>query len=193
MPELEPILGITRAKDDPRGNATGIIHREGDRLKWTAMADLDPTGFFRYVATNAKPIQQALERVEFTVSGSARFLFRQTDGKLIQEELRDKLLFSEAKKSLLKPQILPKPIPVATLALEYLEVSRLSDVMRKEMLGGERSQGELAAVLGIPAADKALGETLWDLARHKFLTVHDLGKPADNAIGLNNPLPAFKR
>jgi hypothetical protein len=192
MPQLEPILGITRTKDDPRGNATGLIHREGDRLKWSALEGLDPTRFFRFVVANGKPIAQPLERIEFTVSGSARFLFRQTDGKLVQEELRDKLLFSEAKKALLKPQILPKPAPVATLALEYLEVSRLSDVMRREMLGGERSVGQLAEVLGIPAADKALSETLWELARLRFMTVHESGVPAENAIGLNNPLPALK-
>jgi hypothetical protein len=191
MPQLEPILGITRAKDDPRGNATGLIHREGDRLKWTALDQLDPARFFRFVGT--KPVQQPLERIEFTVSGSARFLFRHTDGKLVQEELRDKLLFSEGKKALLKPQVLPKPAPVATLALEYLEISRLSDVMRKEMLSGERSLGQLAEVLGIPAADKALSETLWELARQRYMTVHESGTPAENAIALNDPLPGLKR
>ncbi|MDB5096478.1 MAG: hypothetical protein JWM80_899 [Cyanobacteria bacterium RYN_339] len=193
MPELEPILGITRAKDDPRGNATGLIHREGDRLKWSALADLDPTRFFRFLETTGKPLQQPLERIEFTVSGGARFLFRQTDGKLVQEELRDKLLFSEGKKALLKPQVLSKPVPVGTIALEYLEVSRLSDVMRKEMLGGERSLGQLAELLGISAADKALSETLWELSRQRYMTVHDSGAaPAENAIALNNPLPTLK-
>lgn len=198
MPELSPILGVTRAKDDPRGHVNGLIYREGDRLKWGALADVfkddAPPQFYRWVVgSQGKPIQQPLERVEYTVSGTARFLFRQTDGKLVQDELKDKLQFSEAKKALLTPQAaLPKPVPVTTLALEYLEVSRLSDVMRKEMLGGERSQGQLATLIGVPAADKAFGEVLWELSRQKFLTVHEGDSPAENPIGLNKPLPSLK-
>lgn len=195
MPEVHLILGVTRTKDDPHGPASGLIYREGEKLKWGALADLFKEGaetrFYRLLLAHDKPIQQPLERVEYTVSGSPRFLFRQTDGKLVQEELRDKLLFSEGKKALLTPQVLAKNATTATLALEYLEVSRLSDVMRREMLGGERSQGQLAQVLGASPADKALGETLWNLGRQGFLTVHESGAAAENAIGLNRPLAAF--
>lgn len=195
MPELHLILGLTRQKDDPRGHASGLIYREGDRLKWGALSELfkdeAPPRFSRLLEHNGKPIQQPLERVEFTVSGTARFLFRQTDGKLVQDELKDKLLFSEGKKALLTPQVLPRPLSIATLALEYLEVSRLSDTMRREMLGGERSQGQLAQVLGVPPTDNTLSETLWELSRQRFLTVHESGTAAENAIGLNRPVPGL--
>lgn len=187
------ILGVTRQDDDPRGAASGLIYREGDKLKWGAIpvlfgADLPPR-FFRLLPATGGLRMESLERVEFTISRSPRFLFRGTDGKLLQEDLRDKLQFSETKKALLKPQHLAGPLPLPSLIVEYLEVSRLSDVMRREMMNGERSVGQLAEVLGLPATDKLLNETLWELARTRWLTVHELGAPADNAIALNKPVP----
>jgi hypothetical protein len=44
----------------------------------------------------------------------------------------------------------------------------------------------------MPAADKVLNESLWELGRRGWVTVHDLGSPKDNAIALNKPLPAMK-
>ena len=174
---------------------TGLIHREGERLKFTALDALTgdgAPGFYRLVGAQGAPTLQALERVELTVSGTPHFLFRQKDGKLGHETLAEKLQFSEAKKALLKPQKLAKPLALASLAVEYLEVARLSDVMRQEMLGGERSIGELAEVLGISPEDRPLDEALWELLRRNWLTVHESGVTAENAIGLNKPAPAFK-
>jgi hypothetical protein len=191
------LLGITRQDDDPRGPASGVIYREGDKLKWGAVATLfandPPPVLFRLLPAQGGLSQQVLERVEFTVNRAPRFLFKQKDGKLIQEELKEKLQFSEGKKALLKPQQLPKPLALPSLIVEYLEVSRLSDVMRKEMLGGERTIGQLAEVLGLTAVDKTLNETLWELSRQRWLTVHELGNPSENAIALNKPVPGLKR
>lgn len=191
------ILGVTRQNDDPKGPATGLIYREGDKLRWGAVAVLfgadAPPKFYRLIERPEGLKSQLLERVEYTVNRAPRFLFRQTDGKLIQEELKEKLQFSEAKKALLKPQHLPKPLSLMTLAAEYLEVSRLSDVMRQEMLGGERSVGQLAELIGVPASDKTLNEALWELGRRGWLTVHDLGDPKENAIALNRPVPPMKQ
>lgn len=181
----EPILGVTRRGDDAKAPVTGVIHRAGEKLKWSAVDALP--ALYRLGAKSLP-----LERVEFTVNGAPRFLFRQPDGKLAQEELKDKLLFSESAKALLKPQHLPKPLPYGPLSLEYLEVCRLSDAMRHEMLGGERSVGQLAEVLGVSAADPALAEALYERSRQGLLTVHELGNPAENAIALNKPLPALK-
>lgn len=196
MSDTYLILGVTRRNDDPKGPITGLIHREGDRLKWSPLDTLfggdKPVRFYRLTLQSGLPVQQMLERVEFTVSGTPHFLFKQKDGKLGHETLAEKLQFSEAKKALLKPQKLAKPMAIATLAVEYLEVSRLSDTMRKEMMGGERTVGMLGEVLGLPPTDKALNEILWELSRHKWLTVHDMNDPAENAIGLNKPVPAFK-
>lgn len=192
MSEPHLILGVTRRKDDPKGPISGLIHREGERLKWTALDAIASMRFYRLDQQGAHVVQQPLERVEFTVSGTPHFLFKQKDGKLGHENLSEKLQFSEEKKALLKPQKLAKPLPLATLALEYLEISRLSDTMRKEMLGGERSVGQLAEVLGIAPADKTLNEVLWDLSRQRWLSVHDMDDPAENAIGLNKPVPAYK-
>ena len=125
------------------------------------------------------------------MSGTPRFLLDRA-GKLEHHDMRDVLLFSEANKALLKPQQLAKDAPLGPLAVAYLEVSRLSDLMRQEMLGGERALGQLADVLGLAAGDAALGETLYELARRQWLTVHELGKPAENAIALNKPVPALK-
>jgi hypothetical protein len=195
MTTMHLILGVTRRNDDAKGPVTGLIHREGDRLKFTALdaltGDAAPR-FYRLVGAQGAPTMQALERVELTVSGTPHFLFRQKDGKLGHETLAEKLQFSEAKKALLKPQTLPKPLALASLAVEYLEVARLSDVMRQEMLGGERSIGQLAEVLGIPPTDRPLDEALWELSRRNWLTVHESGVVAENAIGLNKPAPAFK-
>ncbi|HEY9724412.1 MAG TPA: hypothetical protein V6D47_20585 [Oscillatoriaceae cyanobacterium] len=181
----EPILGVTRRGDEPKSAVTGVIHREGEKLKWSAVDALP--SLYR-LGSHSLP----LERVEFTVNGAARFLFRLPDGKLAQEELKDKLLFSEKAKALLKSQQLPKPLPYGSLALEYLEVCRLSDAMRKEMLGGERSVGQLAETLGVPASDAALVEALWELSRKGLVTLHELGSPAENAIALNRPLASLK-
>lgn len=187
------ILGVTRRQDDPKGPVTGLIVREGEKLRWVALDALPEGGrYFRLTLAGGVPAQQALERVEFTVGGTPHFLFKNKDGKLAHETLSEKLQFSEAKKALLKPQKIAKPLPLATLALEYLEISRLSDAMRQEMLAGERSLGQLGEVLGMPAADKVLNEVLWDLSRRNWLTLHELGKPEENAIGLNKPIPAFK-
>jgi hypothetical protein len=195
LSEIHLLLGVTRRKDDPKGPVTGLIYREGEKLRWGALDALfgeKPSRFFRLDEQGGAPVAQPLERVEFTVSGVPHFLFKQKDGKLGHETLAEKLQFSEDKKALLKPQKLPKPLPLATLAVEYLEVSRLSDAMRNEMLGGERSVGQLSEVLGIPAADKVLNEVLWDLGRRRWLTLHEMGDPNENAIGLNKPVPPFK-
>lgn len=196
MSEPQLILGVTRQDDDPKGPVTGLIYREGDKMRWGAVAvlfaDDKPPSFFRYVANGAQIASQRLERVEYTVNRQPRFLFKLPDGKLTQETLAEKLLFSEAKKALLKPQKLPKPLPLSALAVEYLEVSRLSDAMRQEMLGGERSIGQLAELLGLSAKDQALTDTLWELARRGLLTVHELGDPSENAIALNRPAPKAK-
>lgn len=196
MSETHLILGVTRRNNDPKGPVSGLIYREGDRLRWGALDALfkgdKPARFYRLGLQGQSVVQQVLERVEFTVSGTPHFLFKQKDGKLGHETLSEKLQFSEEKKALLKPQKLPKPLALATLALEYLEVSRLSDAMRQEMMGGERSVGQLGEVLALAPTDKALNEVLWDLSRQKWLTVHDMDDPAENAIGLNKPVPALK-
>ena len=196
MSETHLILGVTRQDDDPKGPVTGLIYREGDKLRWGAVAvlfgDDKPAEFFRYVAEGSQLASQRLARVEYTVNRQPRFLFKQKDGKLTQETLGEKLLFSESKKALLKPQKLPKPLPLVTLAVEYLEVSRLSDVMRQEMLNGERSVGQFCEVLGTTPKDQALTDTLWELSRRGLITAHELGDPAENAIALNRPAPKAK-
>jgi hypothetical protein len=78
------------------------------------------------------------------------------------------------------------------LAVEYLEVARLSDAMRQEMLGGERSVGQLAEVLGLKPTDKTLEETLWELSRRNVLTVHTASDAAETPIALNKPAAAYK-
>lgn len=198
MPPIEHklLLGVTRKGDDAAGPVTGLIYRDGEKLRWGALADLFAEGaaarFARLVPEPRNAVAfQVLERVEHTVSGTPRFLFKR-EGKLEHQDLRDALQFSEGGKALLKPQTLPKAPPLGPLAVAYLEVSRLSDAMRQEMLGGERALGQLGEVLGMPPADAKLNETLYELARRNWLTVHELGKPADNAIALNRPVPAFK-
>lgn len=196
MADPHLLLGVTRRADDPTGPVSGFIYRDGEKLRWGALAELFKEGathrFARLVPDTRNALAfQPLERVEYTVSGVPRFLFKR-DGKLEHHDLRDALLFSEANKALLKPQALAKPLALGPLAVAYLEISRLSDVMRQEMLGGERALGQLAEVLGLPAADAKLSETLYELARRNWLTVHELGKPAENAIALNRPVPAFK-
>lgn len=193
--ETHLILGVTRRQDDPKGPVTGLIHREGDRLKFTALSALQaasPPRFFRLRGASGAPVPQLLERVEIMGSGTPHFLFKQKDGKLGHETLAEKLQFSEDKKALLKPQKLAKPLELAALAVEYLEVARLSDAMRQEMLGGERSVGQLAEVLGLPATDKTLEETLWELSRRNVLTIHTSSDPAETPIALNKPVAAFK-
>ncbi|MEB3196803.1 MAG: hypothetical protein VKP62_06325 [Candidatus Sericytochromatia bacterium] len=188
------LLGVTRAGDAPQGDLTGLIYRDGEVLRWGALdalfAEDSPHRFARLVADPRQAIAfQALARLEHTVKGSPRLLV-QAGPKLAHHDMRDVLQFSEAHKALLRPQALSRPLPLAPLAVAYLEVSRLSDGMRRDMLGGERSLGQLAELLGLQATDATLGETLWELARRDWLTVHELGKPADNAIALNRPVPA---
>lgn len=196
MADPHLLLGVTRKGDDPAGPISGLIYREGEKLRWGALADLFKEGaavrFARLVPDSRNALAfQLLERVEYTVNAVPRFLFKR-DGKLEHHDLRDALLFSEANKALLKPQALQKAAPLGPFAVAYLEISRLSDVMRQEMLGGERSLGQLGEVLGLPAADARLSETLYELARRNWLTIHELGQPAENAIALNRPVPAFK-
>jgi hypothetical protein len=193
--ETHLILGVTRRHDDPKGPVTGLIHREGERLKWSPLTVFDGPAaprFYRLVGATGAPTPQLLERVERTVSGTPHFLFKQKDGKLGHETLAEKLQFSEDKKALLKPQKLAKPLELASLAAEYLEVARLSDAMRKEMLGGERTVGQLADVLGLKPTDATLEETLWELSRRNWLTLHASGEAAENPIALNKPVPAYK-
>jgi hypothetical protein len=195
MSETHLILGVTRRQDDPKGPVTGLIHREGDRLKWSPISVFegpDAPRFYRLVGASGAPTPQLLERVEKTVSGTPHFLFKQKDGKLGHETLSEKLQFSEDKKALLKPQKLAKPLELAALAVEYLEVARLSDAMRQEMLGGERSVGQLAEVLGLKPTDKTLEETLWELSRRNVLTVHTASDAAETPIALNKPAAAYK-
>ena len=186
------LLGVTRRDDDPKGPVTGVIRREGEVLRYKALADLgEPPALARLVPdARLGAAHQRLARLAHTVSGVPRFLVEQAGGKLAHADLRDLLQFSEANKALLKPQRLAAPLPLGPLVLAYMEVSRLSDAMRKDMMGGERSVGQLAEVLGVPATDKALDEALWNLARQGWLTRHELGKPAENAIALNRALPA---
>lgn len=196
MVEHKLLLGVTRKGDDATGPVTGLIYRDGEKLRWGALADLFKEGaaarFARLVPDGRNAIAfQALDRVEYTVNGVPRFLFKR-EGKLEHQDLRDALQFSEGGKALLKPQRLSTPLPLGPLAVAYLEVSRLSDAMRQEMLGGERALGQLGEVLGLSPADAKLAETLYELARRNWLTVHELGKPAENAIALNRPVPAFK-
>ena len=40
MSETHLILGVTRQDDDPKGPVTGLIYREGNRLRWGAVAVL---------------------------------------------------------------------------------------------------------------------------------------------------------
>lgn len=196
MADPHLLLGVTRKGDDPAGPVTGLIYRDGEKLRFGALPDLFKEGatarFVRLVPGPRDPIAyQVLERVEYTVNQVPRFLFKR-EGKLEHQDLRDVLQFSEAGKALLKPQALAKPLQLGPLSVAYLEVSRLSDVMRQEMLGGERALGQLGEVLALPPTDAKLSETLYELARRNWLTVHELGKPAENAIALNRPVPAFK-
>ena len=196
MADPHLLLGVTRKGDDPAGPVTGLIYRDGEKLRFGALADLFKEGatarFARMIPDARNVIAfQALERVEYTVNQVPRFLFKR-DGKLEHHDLRDALQFSEAGKALLKPQSLAKPMALAPLSVAYLEVSRLSDTMRQEMLGGERALGQLGDVLALSPADAKLNETLYELARRNWLTVHELGKPAENAIALNRPVPAIK-
>jgi hypothetical protein len=195
MKDARLILGVTRRNDEPKGPASGLIYREDGKLKWGDLGVLftaEPAPrFFRLVFNQDKVYSQALERVEYTVNRAPRFLFKQPDGKLRQEELTEKLQFSEARKALLKPQKLGQPLVLPTLAIEYLEVSRLSDAMRREMLAGERSVGQLAEIIGVSPNEEALTDALWELSRQGWIRVHDLGKAADNAIALNKPAPGL--
>lgn len=195
MAEAHLILGVTRQDDDPRGPVSGLIYRDGDRLKWGALAVLfsaePPPRFFRLVPDGGDVARQELVRVEYTVNRVPRFLFKQPDGKLAHFDLGDKLQFSEGKKSLLKPQRL-SALPLPALAIEYLEVCRLNDHMKRELLSGERTIGQLAEVLGLKPDDKALNQMLYELARRRYLNVHELGAPADNAIGLDGVAPRLK-
>jgi len=199
MPDSLLILGVTRLNDDPHGPATGLILREGEKLRNAPLAErfnedgTPKTPMHRLIPEPGNLIAyQKLARFERVCKGSTRFLFLR-DGKLEHHELREALQFSDAKKSLLSPQVLGKDAAWAPLIVAYLEISRLSDVMRAEPLGGERDLGKLAALLNILPSDPALSETLWELARRKWLTVHELGgKPADNAVALNKPIPALK-
>lgn len=192
------LLGVTRQGDDPAGPATGLIFREGEKLRHAPLGerfgdDGQPKNPFHRLIGDPKNViaYQKLARMERTVKGVPRFLLLR-DGKLKHHDLRDLLLFSEGKKALLSPQTLAKGAPLGPLVVAYLEVSRLSDVMRMEPLGGERDLGKLAPLLNLVAGDAALDEVLWELARRKWLTVHELGKPADNAVALNKPVPALK-
>jgi hypothetical protein len=189
---MQLLLGVTRRDDDPKGPLTGFIRRDGEVLRYAALADLgDTPALARLVPDPQRGVTfQHVARLEHTVSGVPRVLLAQPGGKLAHHDLRDTLQFSEANKALLKPQRLSAPLPLGPQVLAYLEVSRLSDAMRKDMMGGERSVGQLAEVLGLSASDKALDEALWNLARQGWLTRHELGKPADNAIALNRALPA---
>jgi hypothetical protein len=189
---MQLMLGVTRRDDDPKGPLTGVIRRDGEVLRFASLADLGPNPALARLVPDSKrgAAFQQLARIEHTVSGVPRVLFTQPDGKLAHHDVRDLLQFSEANKALLKPQRPSAPLPLGPLVLAYLEVSRLSDAMRKDMMGGERSVGQLAEVLGLPAADKALDEALWNLARQGWLTRHELGKPAENAIALNRALPS---
>lgn len=198
MPDSQLILGVTRQNDDPHGPATGLILRDGDKLRHAALderfdADGNPkTPLHRLIGDPRNVIAyQKLARFERVGKGATRFLFLR-EGKLEHHELRDALQFSDGKKALLSPQVLPKDAAWAPLIVAYLEISRLSDLMRMEPLGGERDLGKLAALLNILPADQKLNEILWELARRQWLTVHELGKPADNAVALNKPVPALK-
>ncbi|MFN3431943.1 MAG: hypothetical protein ACK46X_18585, partial [Candidatus Sericytochromatia bacterium] len=62
------ILGVTRRQDDPKGPVTGLIVREGEKLRWVALDALPEGGrYFRLTLAGGVPAQQALERIEFTV------------------------------------------------------------------------------------------------------------------------------
>lgn len=195
MPDQHLILGVTRRNDDAQGAISGLIYRDGDKLRWGALDDLfkdDATAvFFQLIPLDKHGFAlQALGRFERTVSGTPRFLFRR-QGKLEHQDMRDALRFSEKNKALLKPQNLMRAAQTP-LVMAYLEIARLSDVMHKDMLGGERALGQLAEVLGISASDEALNETLYELSRQQWVTVHELGRPEENAIALNKPAPILK-
>jgi|GEM_PF-6417362 len=189
------ILGVTRKADHARGDLSGMIVRDGDRLKYVDLAAIEQSvaepAYFKLEPATGGLAQRILVRVEYTVNGKARCLFRQNDGTLRHDDLYDKLQFSEGKKALLKPQALTLPPDSATV--EYLEVSRLSDTMRKDMLMGERTVGQLCEVLGSEQPAATLETTLWTLARQGWLTIFESGQLSTNALSLPKPLPPFKR
>lgn len=180
------ILGCTRAADDPQGTLTGLIVRRGAALKAEAPEAVQAARRLQWL--NGRFEARELARIEATPKGAPRALFTQPDGRLAHDNLADLLQFSEARKALLKPQILPGGLGLHLPIASYLEVARLADDAANAMLGGERTLGELAQVLGLPAADAGLEAAVWELSKAGVLDYLATGPLASHALTLRAPL-----
>lgn len=180
------ILGCTRLDDDPHGRLTGLVVRRGGALK--AEPPEKVAIAHRLAWLDGRFQSRPLARFEETPKGGWRALFTLPDGRLAHDGLTDQLQFSEGKKALLKPQILPGGAGLHAPVAAYLEVARLADTAADSMLGGERTLGDLAAVLGLKPGDAALEAAVWDLSKAGVLDYLATGPVAAHALSLRSSL-----